>query len=71
VTQKVLADFPTNPDVLSYRLDLAKIDSSDAQPAAAARASGTPGSAPSAGSGRADARGPIAREVGCVALPAR
>jgi type 1 glutamine amidotransferase len=38
VTQKVPADFPTNPDVLSYRLDLAKMDSS-------AGASATPASA--------------------------
>jgi type 1 glutamine amidotransferase len=61
VTQTVPADFPTNPDVLSYRLDLARMDSSSAP----AEASGAPGGVPSAG--RGDGRGPVARQVGCVA----
>jgi len=58
VTQKVPADFPTNPAVLSYRLDLAKMESSSTQPPAA------PGSGPGAG------RGPAASgTVGCIVAP--
>src|SRR6185295_8512622 len=33
VTQRVPSDFPTNPEVLSYRLDLARMDSGVAAPA--------------------------------------
>ena len=55
VTQKVPSYFPTNPDVLSYRFDLAKMESS-ATPAAAA-----PGVVPPA------ARVPAVGTVGCVA----
>jgi hypothetical protein len=71
VTQKVPADFPTNPEVLSYRLDLARMASSDAQPAAGAGASGAPGGAPSGGREGGDGRGAVAREVGCAAQPPR
>lgn len=38
VTQKVPADFPASPDVLAYRVDLAKIDATSAQPATASAA---------------------------------
>jgi type 1 glutamine amidotransferase len=55
VTQKVPSDFPANPDVLSYRLDLAQMESSATPPPAA------PGGGPAA------ARGPAAGTVGCVA----
>ena len=54
VTQKVPPDFPTNPDVLSYRVDLAKMESSATPPPAAP------------GIGQAAARGPAAGPVGCV-----
>src|ERR1700730_8193305 len=64
-TQKVPADFPSDPDVLSYRLDLAKMASSDAPTGV----SGASGGAPSAGRGPGAGRGPAAREVGCVARP--
>jgi len=55
VTQKIPADFPTNPDVLAYRTDLAKIGSSPAPPPAPVP--------PAAAAGRASATGP----VGCAA----
>jgi hypothetical protein len=61
VTQKVPADFPINPDVLSYRLDLAKMDTSSAQPPAA------PPGGPGIGRGPGAAPGPVAGTVGCVA----
>ena len=69
VTQKVPSDFPTNPEVLSYRFDLAKMDSSAAQPApapvaGAGRATPAGAGAPSSGRGQADGRGPGA-PVGC------
>ena len=51
VTQKVPADFPTNPDVLSYRVDLAKMETPPAPPAAPPTV----------------ARGPATGPVGCVA----
>ncbi len=57
VTQKVPVDFPTNPDVLSYRLDLAKLETPAVAPAAA----------PGAGRGPADG-GLAVRQAGCVAL---
>ena len=57
VTQKVPPDFPTNPDVLSYRVDLAKMEASAAQSPAA------PGGRPAA------APVPAAGPVGCVAVP--
>jgi type 1 glutamine amidotransferase len=80
VTQKVPADFPTNPDVLSYRLDLAKMASNNGQPAAApgdragagrgapaapAGASAAPGAGPSDRRGPGDGRGPGAPGRGC------
>ena len=75
VTQKVPADFPTNPDVLSYRLDLAKMDSGAAQPppapvAGAGRSIPAGAGAPSSGRGPADGRGPGAGQAGCVGLQA-
>jgi len=54
VTQKVPADFPANPDVLAYRVDLAKIDSALPQPPTAP--------ATATGPGRGAATGP----VGCA-----
>jgi len=36
VTQKIPSDFPANPDVLAYRTDLAKIESTEAPPPAPA-----------------------------------
>jgi uncharacterized protein len=61
VTQKVPADFPASPDVLAYRVDLAKMDSSSPPPAAA------PAGTPNAGRGSGDGRGPAPGAVGCVA----
>jgi type 1 glutamine amidotransferase len=58
VTQKVPADFPTNPDVLAYRVDLTKIESSSAT---------APARGASAGAGPAtDARSAPAGPVGCL-----
>jgi type 1 glutamine amidotransferase len=48
VTQKIPADFPANPDVLAYRTDLARIESTQAPPS-------TPGTA-AAAAGPAAAR---------------
>jgi hypothetical protein len=69
----VPSDFPTNPDVLSYRLDLAKMETSAAQPVPAPVAGGgrtTPAgaAAPISGRGPADGRGPGAGQVGCVTV---
>jgi len=64
VTQKVPADFPTNPDVLSYRLDLAKMDSTATNQPRAGGAPVAPGAAPA----RATLPAPVTGQVGCAPL---
>jgi len=57
VTQKVPSDFPANPDVLAYRTDLAKIESTGAPPPAPGPPAAAAGRGPSA----------ITESVGCAA----
>jgi uncharacterized protein len=63
VTQKIPADFPTNPDVLSYRLDLARMDST-----AASQARGGAPIALGSAASRGNPPAPVTGQVGCAPL---
>ncbi len=63
VTQKIPADFPTNPEVLSYRLDLARMDQT-----ATGQARGGAPAVPGTAAARVNAPSPATGQVGCAPL---